>query len=492
MARWLTIEAMFLSGRYHGRRRDGAEAEWPPAPHRLFQALVAAAHLGTRAQEWSDAKADAFRWLERRDPPEIAAAEGQKGSAFTLSVPNNDMDVSDWVKAGGKAPSALRTMKPFRPMLLNGDSTVRFLWPISDEEWPQARAHAELLAGEARYLHSLGLGLDLVAGNGLILDDKGKSALPGDVWLADPNGKSARVQREGSFDELIRRHAAFLNRVASGRGADRFIDPPAPPLHVQWVSYRRRTDARIRMVHAFDLVKPNGAVASFDPQRAIHVAAWLRHAAHQAAKKLKLESAFVDRFVCGHGENEADKNDRFSYLPLPTLPAKGQDGRIRRVLLAEPFGASDSRASAIAYSLANGALIDEAGEIKADLRAIDDRREGDFVFSRYLKKSRKWGSVTPLVIPGRDDYRTRKAHALVLKALGQAGFTTPVTEIHLQREPVFPGARLAAAYRVPTYLKEFPRSHAVINFAEEVYGPVALGAGRHSGIGIFAALEDAS
>lgn len=38
---------------------------------------------------------------------------------------------------------------------------------------------------------------------------------------------------------------------------------------------------------------------------------------------------------------------------------------------------------------------------------------------------------------------------------------------------------LARAYRVPVYLKEFPRSHAVITFAEEISGPVAIGANRH-------------
>ncbi len=108
---------------------------------------------------------------------------------------------------------------------------------------------------------------------------------------------------------------------------------------------------------------------------------------------------------------------------------------------------------------------------------------------RYLRKARSFGSVTPLVLPGRDDFRTRKAHALVLKALAQAGYTTPVVEITLQREPVFPGAEVARDYRVPSYLKEFPRTHAIITFAEEVRGPVAIGAGRHIGLGLFAALD---
>jgi CRISPR-associated protein Csb2 len=95
-------------------------------------------------------------------------------------------------------------------------------------------------------------------------------------------------------------------------------------------------------------------------------------------------------------------------------------------------------------------------------------------------------------MPGRDDRRSRKAHGLVLKALLQAGCTMPVAEIHLQVEPVFPGSEMAGRYRAPAYLEQFPRTHAIITFAEPVPGPLALGGGRHVGLGIFAALAPTS
>jgi CRISPR-associated protein Csb2 len=249
----------------------------------------------------------------------------------------------------------------------------------------------------------------------------------------------------------------------------------------------RRAQGRRRSVYAFALVDADGGYRSFDPRHTMEVAAWLRHAAHERAKAMKLDADFIERFVCGHGPNAEAKNDRFSYLPLPTIAPKGRDGRIRRVLLAEPFGGGGGKAQGIARRLAGASLVEDGtGEIKADLRAIDPFADG--VTLRYLRKARTFGSVTPLVLPGHDDFRTRKAHALVLKALAQAGYTTPVVEVTLQREPVFPGAELARAYRVPTYLKEFPRTHAIITFAEEVPGPVVIGAGRHIGLGLFAAL----
>jgi len=42
---------------------------------------------------------------------------------------------------------------------------------------------------------------------------------------------------------------------------------------------------------------------------------------------------------------------------------------------------------------------------------------------------------------------------------------------------------------VPAYLKDFPRTHALIVSAEPVPGPLALGAGRHIGLGVFAAMS---
>ena len=35
---------------------------------------------------------DALRWLERRKPPEIVAAQEQEAAVYRLYAPNNDMD----------------------------------------------------------------------------------------------------------------------------------------------------------------------------------------------------------------------------------------------------------------------------------------------------------------------------------------------------------------------------------------------------------------
>ncbi len=487
--RWLCIETHWLAGRYHGRSDEGRAAEWPPNPHRLFQALIAAAHLGFRRSEMSDAKADAFRWLEAREPPEIVAPPAQPASFVRLYVPNNDMDsvvASDWKRS----PAELRTAKDLHPHMLEGDATARFLWPIADAEWPTVRAHAEVLCEEARHLHSLGLGIDFVAGNGRILDDAEKHALPGEAYVADAAlAGDWRAPARGSFEELTARHAGMAARVqaARARGVVRSVDPPAPPAIRRDVDYAPRAAPRRRPVHAFELVDEEGNFKSFDPRQAMHVAAWLRHAAIAQTQRLKLDPAFMKDFVAGHGEGRSEKNARFSYLPVPTI-GPHSDGRIRRVILAQPAGAPHELAAKVVRALGNAALVDENGVTTAELRAVDLGGERS-VFAQYLKRSYRWGSVTPVVLPGMDERRARKAVGLVVKALAQAGITTPVAAIDVQAEPVFPGAEMARRYLIPRYLEKFPRVQVLINFAEPLPGPLAIGSGRHLGLGLLAALD---
>jgi len=87
--KYLCISITFLDPLFHGQG-DGYEPEWPPSPMRLFQALLAGARTGCRERAWSDAKAEAFRWLEKRDPPEIITPRVHRAPAYTLYVPNND------------------------------------------------------------------------------------------------------------------------------------------------------------------------------------------------------------------------------------------------------------------------------------------------------------------------------------------------------------------------------------------------------------------
>lgn len=69
------------TARYHGMYQGAPE--WPPAPARLFQALVAGAALGRRLPE---ELASALQWLEGLPPPLIAAPLRRLGQAVASYV----------------------------------------------------------------------------------------------------------------------------------------------------------------------------------------------------------------------------------------------------------------------------------------------------------------------------------------------------------------------------------------------------------------------
>jgi CRISPR-associated protein Csb2 len=127
--KWLCIEARFLFHKYHGSRAGGRRRDYPPSPHRMFQALVAAANSNGSIDE---APKEALLWLEKQWPPRICAPKSTLGMRVNTFVPNNDMNVvaSAWAKNEPpvKEPEQLRTKKILQPLHLDGDATVRFLW----------------------------------------------------------------------------------------------------------------------------------------------------------------------------------------------------------------------------------------------------------------------------------------------------------------------------------------------------------------------------
>ncbi|MDW7968694.1 MAG: type I-U CRISPR-associated protein Csb2, partial [Thermoanaerobaculum sp.] len=69
MDEYLVLTVRFFDARVHARSSSG-EPEWPPAPFRLFQALLAGA--GQAGGPTSEER-EALGWLERQPPPSIRA-----------------------------------------------------------------------------------------------------------------------------------------------------------------------------------------------------------------------------------------------------------------------------------------------------------------------------------------------------------------------------------------------------------------------------------
>lgn len=474
-SRWLAIEVELLSGRYHGRS-DG-HAEWPPGPHRLFQALVAAGHSGGRRAAWNDSKSAAFRWLERQEPPLIVAPPATRSRPWTLSVPNNDADVT------GKDAASKRTFKFMQSHLVADEARVVYLWRLAEADVEQD-AHIALLVEEARHIACLGLGIDLAIGFGRVVHGGVRANFPrGEIWAPQP-GRGSRAPAAGSYDEVEARFVALRGQNTTF-GSEEVVRLAPPLRRFAEIAYKRLAEGVPRRSHTFSIVQHDGTFAAFDPRRAIEVAAWLRHAAHEASLELRASESFVRSFVCGHGEGDSDKSYRLSYLVAPTIGHPHADGLVRRVIIAEPFAQPHPVTAPLIRGLRARNLVDTDGVVRGTLRPVE---EDDRVAMCFAGPSSRWATVTPVVLPGRDDRRRSKAVSLLVKAVAQAGLTTPVREVRVAREPIFTGQALATKYRVPSYAAQWPVVHAEIEFSEPVHGPISLGVGRHVGLGVLAVL----
>ncbi len=484
MTRYLCISVTFLDPMFHGRG-DGAAPEWPPSPLRLFQALLAGSRTGCHNRHWSEDGAEAFRWLERRNPPVIIAPAARLVSACRFFVPNNDGDAKDKFDRQERL-----TEKMAHPHRLYAGDTLHYLWPLDENHDPASQMRAEFLCGEARRLLALGWGIDQVVGNGRIVDDAAVAALPGQRWRAwagyRPGQQQWRTPATGSLDDLATVYESFLRRVQG-----RKYHPPLQLREFNTTAYIPAAGVPPRSCAVFEL--PEGV--AFCQVDTAKVGAMLRSLACRCAKadthEFRVDGQAIDSevYVAGHVNGAKRTPPRFSYLPLLTIGHEHADGMIRRALIAEPFGGDGVHARWVQNRLRNAALTDKDGNERGIL--LDPWRPGSVtVIERYLHEARTWSTVTPVILPGFDDGKHVKAEKLFLTAALQADLPVDaIKELALRKAPFWPGSQHPSQYHVPAYLKSFSRWHARLVLRGPIGGPLAIGAGRHCGLGLFAAVE---
>lgn len=479
MIRYLCISVTLLDDFFHGKA-DDEEPEWPPSPWRLFQALLAGMLVGCRKNGWPDVRADAFRWLEQRDAPLIVTPEAYKAASYTLFIPRNDSDKV--FERQGRL-----TLKSVRPHLLMNGQTLHYLWRIDEEEWPLTRPYAELLCHESRHLLALGWGIDLVAGDGKVLTEEEAMKLRGQQWRpwegVSFSANIRRVPAKDSLKDLMQSYESFLNSVQGQQ-----YQPRAEPRVFRRVPYLLATMIAPRPYASFELRRADDGWATIRHVDASKVAAMLRHVACEAAKRDSHEfPGGTERYVAGHVKDRNDRSPRFSYLPLPTTRHPNADGMIRRLLIAEPFGGGGTHAYWASQRLNYRWLVDEAERERAILNAPE---AADTVVLSYVQPAKAWSSITPIVLPGLDDGKYKKAESLVIKAVGQAGLPAEALEaVVLRKAPFWPGSQHPHLYQRPEYLRGFPAWHVHLRFKEAIPGPLAIGSGRHCGLGLFVSEE---
>jgi CRISPR-associated protein Csb2 len=472
MGHCFCISVTFLDPLFHGQGDTGPE--WPPSPMRLYQALLAGARASCRDREWTPTKAEAFRWLGALPAPMVIGPEAEPAPTYTMHVPNND---------GDRQPDRQKrlTAKGVRPRRIVGGPTLHYVWPIEDGD----AEHADALRPEARHLLALGWGIDQVVGNGRVVTQLEADRLPGQRWRPwsglRPGSETWRVPRSGSLEALEHVHESCRDRIRGN-----VYHPPSRFRHYDEVVYVRADRLPPRAYAAFEL--PDGV--AFRQEATAAVAAMARSLACRMARAdTHVLPGGSEVYVAGHAGDARSSPERFSYLPLPTIGHPNADGLVRRVLVAEPLGGDGTHARWATDWLASAPLRDESGNERGMMGA-PWRPSSKEMIGRYVAESREWASVTPVVVPGHDDGKRSKAEGLLGAALEHAGIPeSAVTDIVLRKAPFWPGAEHPRCYFLPDYLRGNGTWHVYLAFREPVPGPIAVGAGRHSGLGLLAGLK---
>jgi CRISPR-associated protein Csb2 len=454
---------------------------------------------------------DALTWLEQRPAPVIIGPEAVESTAgYCLSVPHNQMDLvaRQWSRGAEGDEAKQRAMKTVRPHRLPEDAVVHYAWQLDGD----GLATPALIAA-ARGVVALGWGADLVVGDGAVVEPAHLAELSAKLKVWEPRGDGGRALRapmKGTLDDLERRHAAFLSRTSL---ADPTLRPPPALSTFAITRYARADQPILADIAGFTLMRVDSDnFRAFDTaRRGMAVAGMLRHAVRTAAERAGWHEARIHRAVLGHGDGE---EARLLLVPVPSIEPRGPGreaaGAVRRVMLFS----TDARSTDTAWAnraLGGMDLIDEStGEVQAVLAATS---RADRVLRRYLSESSTWITVTPMILPGHDDpgglrEKLRKAtggeeqrlllerlmrrrEALVRKALRHAGLGDELAfsaEIETRETGFVAGTEKASRYAVPSHLANAPRLHVKLTWPQQIAGPLCLGRGRFSGLGLFAAM----
>ncbi len=487
----LCITVRFLQPYYHGRG-EGGTPEWPPSPMRLFQALVAAAAARWNQRERLVYAVPALEALASQPPPLIIAPKVRVArTGYRTYVPDNAGDeiAKAWSRGNLSANvTELLVEKDVRPMYLSvQEDTVHYVYPIKEQS--SLAEHIQTVIAASRNITHLGWGVDMVSGEARTIATDELLKLQGERWQPDDEqgSKAFRIPNAATLRTLIQNFTLSLDRTTDQAR-------PVPPLtEFDVVNYRREDDVPGRPWVAFNILKPDmsGNLAFNTPRRCRDVAAWTRNATGNACEHWPWGD--VASFVHGHnpantetqlkGENA---DNRFQFLPLPTVNfALNRIETIRRVLIAAPVGAQD-RIDWIRRRLPGQELVWNDGVVGV----LNLLPTSDWVLQQYIGTSDVWSTVTPVIWPGHDDRNPAKAERLLRKAFVDAGLPQSVVDSIVQLEWRGVGFRagldLARNYVTPEQLHG-SRYHVRVRFANAVTGPLAVGAGRYRGFGLFAA-----
>lgn len=498
---------LLLTVRLHDFRYHGA-GDSPPAPARLFQALLAGA--GLSGPETVAQYADALEWLENLTSPIVAGPHMTPGREVTFHVPLNDLD-----SKGGSASrvGTIRVEKLTTPKLIDTAPDWLYAWEFNDKSEESSRL-AIAVAALAEHLYQLGRGEDMAWAWGEIITpaelDERLAHHSGIVYRPSGVGRGIVLPcpTPGSLASLRERHQANSRRFASGgnrRGAKQTFQQPPKPRFVQ-VAYNSPAERYIYKLRDSD----DREFRSWPLSEALTLTQTVRDGLANKLRRAypdrltEIEKIFIGRKA--NGEHDGPISERVRIIPLPSIGNENADCDIRRILVEVPaqrwFRPDDVTWALGGMALATPNTADESAFLTP---STDDRMLWNYGVSRA---SLRWRTVTPAALPGwiwrdidsirrTEEGRNAAARILreqaaqaVIKTLRFSDVLAPVNSVRVQREPFDSHGAMSDAFAVGTRFSKGRLWHVEIVFESPVTGPLVIGDGRFLGLGVMAPVSE--
>ena len=542
----IAIEVDLIANRYVASSYyDRSKPEWPPHPARIFSALVATAFDDGAISE--DFRL-ALHWLERQGPPHILASEASERTVIATYVPTPGQSVlGDWSRQEAKlreaqaelddaqqsgdakavrsaersvhtarkkldeqiaraiaddgaasAPACAAALKllpasPGRqprtlPSVTPLEPRVGYVWPDAVPDEGIRAAISALAARLVRLGHSSSLVSCRVTGG--VQEHAGLA-----VWTPCDDQDAEVILRTVEADQLANLERAFQHH--------RGVDPRTLPARQQ--GYRRGDGAdaqpslsvfgewiALREIESADAPRIGVSATRTEDVTRVLRGALLHHADDPPPPVLSGHTPEGGRLEQPH----------VAFLALPDVGSSYATGRVlgAAIVLPREILETDRRAILRAIGRWEDAgcqlTLGRTGVMQLErIVARDPRTTFDRI--TWSRPARRWATVTPIALdenPGdllsRDPQvvarAADRAEELVALACERIGLPMP-TWVQVTRRAWFDAAPAARRFM------PYPRKqgalrrvcvHAELLFAEQVSGPLVLGAGRYFGLGL--------
>lgn len=549
------IRIDLLTGRYSATHAsDRKSGEWPPHPHRIFAALVAANATGDAGL--TPAQRDSLQWLESLDPPEVWCSSTEqiaKRAVLDHFVPVNNVDAvgqrsahdriyldlrsaidaseqadhaqrpaeqkkaatalrkatekavsqsAKWAEPGGHdgmlavLPGQRNKQARTFPVTAPLHDTILFVWPDAAPSNEVLDTLDEMTAAVARLGHSS----SMVACSTTIAPaafDELTHYRPADRGEID-----LRTLAAGTLEELERdyqRHRGNEPRVfpapvtAYSSRQDR-ESHPWPEMTSNWVVLGLSAAADKPRRQAPVHIGPNKFLALADAVRS----SVIRYSTSAAAP-----------VIAGHAADGSPvQSAHLAVVPLPFVGRTNADGGARSVALVLPHNDPDAvRFLGLAVSnwVEAGGQLWGAGLPRMQIQVLDPENRPETARPRrWCQLATSWATATPIVLPrfpgelfSHNPAKANAAHLNAQRMIAQCceeiGLPRPIS-VHTAVDPQLIGSRRSGNF--PRFRRSGsavpPQIHASLTFASPVHGPLLLGAGRYLGYGLLAPVDAAA